>query len=141
MTGKANIWDKPLVREACKMSRSTQCGLSFKAFAVVHSQTLGRLHSIVETSTHQSGAFSIAAWEGCWPLALTSLSELHLLVSTSHSFKKKELTRKRDLSAIDSWTFTNAVDGRSNTKKSLCFRKVPVGSPIYHDYTRMNEEI
>lgn len=69
----------------------------------------------------------------------TSLSErLSLIVSTPHSFRKKEQMSEGDFSAIDSWT--QMLYRRSNAKESVCFRKVPVGSPIYHDYTRMNEE-
>lgn len=47
--------DRSSVREACQMSRSTQGSLISQAFAVVHPQTLGRLHSIAELSKHQSG--------------------------------------------------------------------------------------
>lgn len=36
--------DRSSVKEAYKMSRSVQGGLIFQAFAVVHPQTLGRLH-------------------------------------------------------------------------------------------------
>lgn len=124
------------------MSRSKQGSLIFQPFAAVHRQTLARLHSIVETPKHQSEASDISASEGCPPtptprLWHRCLNRLGLLLSTRHSFKKKEENRPLSNLQIDTYKCCGRTDGA--TLRRVCFRKVPAGSPIYHDYTRTNE--
>lgn len=121
------------------MSRSKQGSLIFQAFAAVHLQTLARLHSIVETRKHQSEASDISASEGCPPPQLWHhcLNRPGLLLSTRHSFKKKEENRPLSNLQLDTYKCCGRTDGA--TPRRVCFRKVPAGSPIYHDYTRMNE--
>lgn len=60
-----------------------------------------------------------------------------LLLSTRHSFKKKEENRPLSNLQLDTYKCCGRTDGA--TLRRVCFRKVPAGSPIYHDYTRMNE--
>ena len=121
------------------MSRSTQGSLIFQPFAVVHPQTLGRLHSIVETLKHQSGLRrrSVGGMSAprLWHNRLSDLACFYLL--HIHSRKGSKRAKETSQQSIPRHLQMLRMDGA--TLSRVCFRKVPAESPIYHDYTRMNE--
>lgn len=105
------------------MSRSKQGSLMCQAFAEVHRQTLAGLHSIVETSKHQSEASDISASEGCPPPnptpALTSLSEPAGLASIYSTFIQEKGGKQTSQQSAARHLETLWTDRRSNTKESV----------------------